>query len=137
MEDEKGTPWIARIPWLWAVPLSLITAGAFPLLIGIYLSVWVRDKRHAGLAIYGYGVIVVLAILEILLAGTYFHSAFWNGISNAGVILWVVDGFLLRRELQLQYARPDGSVPQMSVLWTALFSVFYLNYCVWAESDTA
>ena len=84
MEDERGTPWVARIPWFWAVPLSLITAGAFPLIIGIYLSAWVRDKRNAGFVIYGYAVIGVLAILEILLARIYLRSTFWVGFSDAG-----------------------------------------------------
>jgi hypothetical protein len=137
LEDSKGAPWIARMPWFWAIPISIVTAGAFPLLIGVYLSAWVRSRRSTGFAVYGYGAVAMFVSLEILLEKAHFQTTVLDGVSTAGAILWVTAGFMLRRDLQLYFARPDGDLPQMSVLWTALFSVFYLNYCVWAESDTA
>ena len=137
MEDSKGAPWVARLPWYWAVGISLVTAGVYPIIIGIYLSVWVRSKRRAGIAVFGYGTIMVLAIIEILATALNLKPPISEGIDTVGFTLWVVSSFVLRRELQLQFAWPDGSLPEMSILWTALFSVFYLNYQVWSRSDTA
>jgi len=135
LEDNNGTPWIARLPWLWAFLISIVTAGAFPLTIGIYLSAWVWSKRSASRAIYAYGGIVVLATLAMLPIGIHFQASIMEDISTGGAIIWVAAGFLLRRDLQLHFIRPDGDLPRMSILWTTLFSVYYLNYCVWAESD--
>ena len=103
--------------------------------VGLYLSIWVRLRRKTGLALYGYLVVAALTILE-LPARMLSHSVSWETIFTAGAVLWIIAAFVLRREFQLYYVRPDGSLPPISPLWTALFSVYYLNYWLWVLRDT-
>ena len=105
--------------------------------VALYLSIWVRVKRKAGLAVYGYTVVAVLTILELLPERLLSHSTPWEAIFTGGAVLWIVTAFVLRHELQLYYAGPDGSTLEISPLWTALFSVYYLNYCLWVVRDSA
>jgi hypothetical protein len=37
----------------------------------------------------------------------------------------------------LYYASPEGGVLEISPWFTALFSVYYLNYCLWVVRDSA
>ena len=137
MENGEELPWISRVPWQWTVVISLVTGGLYALFIGLYLSIWVRAKSNAGVAALTYLTISLLGILGFLSERWPSIPMPLEAISSVGTSLWIIAGFLLRRELRIYFRRPDGSMPEMSLLWTALFSVFYLNYCVWAEGDTA
>jgi hypothetical protein len=137
MEEQKGVPGISRITWFWALVFTFFTSGVFAMGVALYLSIWVRLKRKAGLAVYGYLVVAVLTILELLPARLLSHSVPWEAIFTAGAVLWIATAFVLRRELQLYYATPEGSTLEISPLWTALFSVYYLNYCLWVVRDSA
>ncbi len=105
--------------------------------VALYLSIWVHLKRKAGLAVYGYLVVGVLTILELIPARLLSHTVPWEAIFTAGAVLWIITAFMLRRELQLYYATPNGSTLEISPLWTLLFSVYYLNYCLWVVRDSA
>ena len=105
--------------------------------VALYLSIWVRLKRKRGISVYGYLIVAVLTILELLPTRLLSQSVPWEAIFTAGAILWVVTAFVLRYELQLYYSTPEGSVLEISPLWTALFSVYYLNYCLWVVRDSA
>lgn len=58
-------------------------------------------------------------------------------VSIGTVVLWIAASFILRRELMLYYASPEGGELEIKPLWTALFSVYYLNYCLWVVRDSA
>jgi len=136
MAAQKGVPEISRITWFWALVFTFFTSGVFAMCVALYLSIWVHLRRKAGLAVYGYLVVAVLTVLELLPSRLLSASVPWESIFTAGAILWIISGFVLRREFQLYYARPDGSLPPISPLWTALFSVYYLNYWLWVLRDT-
>jgi hypothetical protein len=137
VEEQKGVPGISRITWFWALVFTFFTSGVFAMCVALYLSIWVRLKRKSGLAIYGYLVVAVLTILELLPERFLSQSVPWEAIFTAGALLWVITAFVLRRELQLYYATPEGSTLEISPLWTLLFSVYYLNYCLWVVRDSA
>jgi hypothetical protein len=61
----------------------------------------------------------------------------WDSITTALALLWIANGFVLRRELMLYYASPEGGVLEISPWLTGLFSVYYLNYCLWVVRDSA
>lgn len=141
MDDQKGVPGISRITWFWALVFTFFTSGAFALGMGIFLSSWVRAKRKAGGAIYGYLILAVSLTLGLLPTRIFLSGVRWETfsapVSIAVCLLWIASGFLLRRELQLYYATPEGTTLEISPLWTALFSVYYLNYCLWVVRDSA
>jgi hypothetical protein len=123
--------------WFWALVFTFFTSGIFALGIAIYLSAWIRIRRRAGLAIYGYLVVAVLTVIELLPARILSDSAPWETLFTGGAVLWIVTGFVLRRELMLYYASPEGGALEMSPWLTGLFSVYYLNYCLWVVRDSA
>jgi hypothetical protein len=105
--------------------------------MGIYLSGWIRLKRETGLAVYGYLLIPLLLVLGLLLNTILPASMPWDSITTALALLWIANGFVLRRELMLYYASPEGGVLEISPWLTGLFSVYYLNYCLWVVRDSA
>ncbi len=137
MDERKGVPAISRITWFWALVFTFFTSGIFAMGVALYLSIWVRLKRKRGISVYGYLIVAVLTILELLPTRLLSQSVPWEAIFTAGAILWVVTAFVLRYEIQLYYSTPEGSVLEISPLWTALFSVYYLNYCLWVVRDSA
>ncbi len=108
--------------------------------LALYLSFWAHVKRKVGVAIYGYGAIAISLALGLLPERLFPQAVLWGNYSTAVSVavgvLWIFSGFLLRRELQLYYATRYGSTLEMSPLWTALFSVYYLNYCLWVVRDS-
>jgi hypothetical protein len=136
MDVRKGVPAISRIAWFWALVFTFFTSGVFAMGVALYLSIWVRLKRKAGLAVYGYLVVAALTILELLPERLLLHSVPWEAIFTAGAALWIITAFVLRSELQRYYATPEGSTLEISPLWTLLFSVYYLNYCLWVVRDS-
>jgi len=141
MEGRKGVPWISRVTWFWAVVLTFFTCGVFPLGLAIYLSAWVRLKRKTGAAIYAYLVLAVALLSGLLPTAFFIQGVQWEIFSTPASIaiclLWIASGFLLRRELILYYKSPEGGILEMSPWFTGLFSVYYLNYCLWVVRDSA
>jgi hypothetical protein len=140
MYEQKGVPRISRITWFWALVFTFFTSGIFALGLALYLSFWVHARRKAGVALYGYLTLAVALTLGLLPVWFFPHGVAWEAYSTAASVavltLWIGSGFVLRREFQLYYARPDGSLPPISQLWTAIFSVYYLNYWLWVLRDT-
>lgn len=140
MDERKGVPRVSRITWFWALIFTFFTSGIFALGLALYLSFWLHARRKAGTALYGYSILAGSFLLGLLPIYIFPHDVRWQEFSTAASVtvclLWVSSGFLLRREFQLYYVRPDGSLPPISRLWTALFSVYYLNYWLWVLQDT-
>ncbi len=134
--EQKGVPGISRITWFWALVFTFFTSGIFALGLALYLSFWVYARRKKGLAFYAYLVVAASLLLGLVPIHLFPHAMPWEALSTAISVLWIVAGFVLRREFQVYYVRPDGSLPPISPLWTALFSVYYLNYWLWVLRDT-
>jgi hypothetical protein len=79
--------------------------------------------------------VAALVTLQLPVAGSILPPSYSFAIDCAATVLWIVSSFLLRYEIQVNFAWPDGSLPEVSIVWTLLFSVFYLNYCVSSRSD--
>jgi Mn2+/Fe2+ NRAMP family transporter len=141
MDDRKGVPGISRLTWFWALVFTFFSCGAFALGLGIYLSFWVHAKRKAGVAVYGYLILALSLMLGLLPTSFFPHGVRWENFSTpvslTVCLLWIANAFVLRRELMLYYASPEGGVLEMSPWLTGLFSVYYLNYCLWVVRDSA
>jgi hypothetical protein len=141
MNERKGVPRLSQITWFWAVVFTLFSSGAFALVLAIYLSAWIRIKRKAGIAIYIYSILAVSLPFDLIPDRFLPHGVALDYLSTvlsvAFGLLWILGAFLLRRELMLYYASREGGVLEMSPLWTALFTVYYLNYCLWVVRDSA
>jgi hypothetical protein len=128
MRDDGYVPFISRIHWSWTVFLTPFTAGVLPLLLVLYISLWVYQRRRSGIAVYVYGIITLLMLLVSLVSIRLPHFGWVDDTFTILIISWLASGLILRRELRLLY----GKEFEINPLWTALFSVYYLNYCLWA-----
>jgi hypothetical protein len=137
VEDQRSVPPISRFTWFWVLILTLCTSGLFALAIGLNLSWWVRKRRRAGVAFFGYLLVALLWIPEAIFFGFFFRHGLGEDLFTVGAFLWILTAFVLRREFQVYYATPEGSTLEISPLWAALFSVYYLNYCLWIVRDSA
>jgi hypothetical protein len=137
VEDQKGVPPISRITWFWALIFTFFTSGLFALAIGLNLSWWVRSRRRSGVAFFAYLLVTLLWVPEAIFFSFFSKHGLGENLFTAGAFLWIIAAFVLRRELQLYYSTPEGSTLEISPLWTALFSVYYLNYCLWVVRDSA
>jgi hypothetical protein len=131
MIESGYVPFISRIHWSWTLLLSAVTCGAFPLLLGLYFAWWIHERRHAGAAIYFYSAIALTILAASILPFGSIQPALVEGFVGAGVIVWVTAGFILRNELRVHYGREF----EISLPLTAIFSVYYINYCLWAIGD--
>jgi len=101
------------------------------------MSWWVRDRRKTGIAFYAYLALTLLLLVGLIPTAMLPKGLPWDSIGTAVVLLWLSNAFVLRRELMLYYASPEGGVLEISPWLTGLFSVYYLNYCLWVVRDSA
>jgi hypothetical protein len=131
MIDNGYVPFITRIHWSWTLLLTTLTAGLFPLFLALYLSWWVHRRRCAGISIYFYTAITILLLIANIPAIQHINPDLLEGVVSAALVAWIAVGFLLRNELRSQY----GKEFEINPLFTTIFSVYYLNYCLWAIGD--
>lgn len=141
MDERKGVPWISRMTWFWAVIYTLFSCGLFGFAMGLYISFWVRQKRGKGLAFWGYAIIVLGLAASYLPVAPIANATLTGHLSTilslALGIAWFGNIFVLRHELMNYYASPEGGVLEISPLWTTIFNIYYLNYCLWVVRDSA
>ena len=136
MDINKGVPAISRVGWVWALVLTFGTSGLFAVAIGSELVVvdTTTGKKRAGILWIFVGVYTLdprSFLCSFLLSAPAWTDAIYGWCHPLDSI-----GLRASSELQELYAREDGSLPPMSILWTAVFSVFYLNYWLWTLRDT-
>jgi hypothetical protein len=134
---RKEVPVISRLPWEWTLALTGFTGGLLFLGMPIYISWWVRNRRKTGLAFYAYVALALLLTVGLIPTAMLPKGLPWDSIGTTAVLLWLANAFVLRRELMLYYASPEGGVLEISPWLTGLFSVYYLNYCLWVVRDSA
>jgi hypothetical protein len=131
MIDNGYVPFISRMHWSWTILLSALTAGLFPLHLALYLSWWVHRRRGAGISIYLYSAIAILLLIACIPSIEHINPRLLEEVVTAALVAWIAVGFLLRNELRSQY----GKEFEINPLLTTIFSVYYLNYCLWAIGD--
>lgn len=130
MFEDRYVPRFCRLNWYWLGVLATGTAGAAVPLYGFYVGVWLKLRTGRSLAFYLYG---ALTLLTFAVWGAS-HVTSWRMLANVATILMLAiwsASFILRHELRSHY----GPEFEISPWLTALFSVFYINYCLWAISD--
>jgi hypothetical protein len=128
--ERDGLPFTARISWGWYLALIAISFGWAAAALGLYLGLWIRSKRKRGIAVYVFAVIAVVVLIAVIPDRMLPIALPWDGIITGVAVLWYIGTFSLRHEILRFYAETQRSVPRISIIWTALFSVVYLNWCL-------
>ncbi len=136
LEDKYGVPWTAHARPAWMAVFVVLTLGLGPILLAMYLGVWLGLRRRAWLPLLCFVTFSLIGGLSYLV----FEHAILSGIMDALILLspflWIGGIFLLRDEIQKD-ARQHGFERARSTLLTFVFSSLYLNYCLRPVSAAA
>jgi len=129
-ELREYLPWTARFHVVWMILLCSLTFGAMLVPLGVYLSFWARQKRRTGIALFLYAFLAVALPLSMIPDKFLPASIPWEDIGAVVAVVWVATGFVLRMEIKSCLRDSEGFDPEIKLLWTGLFSVLYINYCL-------
>src|SRR6266536_6196020 len=118
IDQRKGVPAVSRLTWIWALVFTCFTGGLFALGMALHISLWVRSRRKTGLAFFMYVLLALALVLGLIPDHFYPHVARWEALSTVAstgaAVLWIGGAFVLRRELMLYYATPEGGVLEIN-----------------------
>jgi hypothetical protein len=128
-------PWTSRFPcWLgfWGI---LIFFNPFGPLVGLSLGHWIKKYAACRISETLYLFLIIPTFLEVvswLFQPGIMHLSLFaeNCLGTIWAMLWVVAGFVLRFEIQKGLRETEGFEPEIKLVWTAFFSVAYINYCL-------
>lgn len=128
--ENQYVPQLCRLHWSWLAFMSAPTGGIAAQLFALYVSWWVRARRRRGVAVVLYAALSA-AFLGLWATSYLVAPKITEDIATALILAWWATAFVLRYELREHF----GQEFEISPWLTAFFSVFYLNYCLWAISD--
>ena len=129
-EPRDYLPLTAKFHWSWVILLCSLTSGAALILLGLYLSYWVRQRRKTGISLFLY-LFFALSLAVSLIPNRFFPISIpWEDIGTFVAVVWIAAGFVLRMEIKRYLRDTEGFDPEIKLLWTGLLSVFYINYCL-------
>lgn len=103
--------------------------------IGVCLGVWIRAKTKSPLSLLVYAVLAALFAAAFLpdSAMTQPRADF---VGLAIVVLWFGGALIARHQIARYYMQREGQEFHLSLAYTLLFGVWYLNYRIWPEFPT-
>ena len=129
LEDKHGVPWTAHAGPIWMTLFVLVTIGIGPILLALYLGLWIGLRRRAWLPL------TCFVTFSLVLCLSYFviEHAILSGIMDALILMspfiWIGGNFLLREEI-LKDGLDHGLPRNISRLNTFFLSSLYLNFCL-------
>jgi hypothetical protein len=130
--DSNGLPWTAHLSLGWILWVFALTGGMAAIPIGLWLGAWIRTKTRSAL------VFIIFALLTVSCAALFLPDSVikqqWaDAIGAAAVILWFTGALIGRYQIARYYEEREGSEFRLSVGFTLLFGVWYLNYRIRSE----
>jgi hypothetical protein len=125
--DSNGLPWTAQLSLGWMVFLFIVTGGMVVIPIGLSLGVWIRTKTGSALVLLTY-VILAGAFPVLSLVDPTKDQPWSDAVGVATLVLWFAGPFIARHQIARYYAQREGSEFPLSLAFTLLFGVCYLNY---------
>jgi hypothetical protein len=130
LEDSYGRPWTASASLAWLTLVAVLTCGVAAPLLGIYLSLWIRRKGGAIWPMIYFALPFAWFMVMNPLGSVLPRSFRFPDVVGLAGLFWVGGAFSLRREIRKYYRRCEGWEIEISPLFTFLFSVMYINYCL-------
>ncbi|SBS36753.1 hypothetical protein MSP8887_03425 [Marinomonas spartinae] len=108
--------------------------------VGIYNLVWIftttnKIQRHTGIKVVGQPFLLVMSVC-FAWAGVFSESSYFLvallslAISLSLLTLYEVWAFKVRKALQEVALVEHQQVYKMNVIYTFLFTLYYINYCI-------
>lgn len=122
--DSDRLPWSRHLSLWWICLLVCASGNLLALPLGIYLGLWLRERHRSAVALVIFAAIGC-CVLALCLEEPGRLADF---TISAMVALWFLGAFLLRHEVMAVYQEAEGRKFDLSIPYTALFSVWYINY---------
>ena len=123
--DSYGMPWTTRLTIGWLLVVFWVTGGMAAVPIGLYLGLWIRTKIKSALVLLIYALLAGACALLFL---PEVNQRWADAIGLAAVVLWFAGALVGRHQIARYYTQRAGSQFRLSLAFTLLFGVWYLNY---------
>jgi hypothetical protein len=128
--DADGLPWTSRFQWGWVLIVSLLTGFVGPILLGVYLGLWLKSKRQSFASLSIYLAVAALSIAACIPIHLLPSPAIADASSMAALILWIAGAFTLRYQVINYFSGREGETFDVDPLRTFVFSVWYIGGCL-------
>jgi len=116
----------------WILFLFMVTGGMAAIPIGLCLGAWIKAKTRSSLALSIY-VLLTVAFALLLLPDLIITQQREDAVSLVLVILWFAGALISRSQIARYYTEREGTKFHLSLAFTLLFGVWYLNYRIRPE----
>jgi hypothetical protein len=123
--DSSGLPWTAHLSLYSIILVFSVTGGLAAIPIGLCLGAWIRTKTRSPL------VLLIFLFLAGVCAASFYPTTNQRWLDTVGlaiVVLWFAGALIARRQIARYYVQHEGSTFPLSLAFTLLFGVWYLNY---------
>jgi hypothetical protein len=100
------------------------------LALGIYLALWIQSKGRSALPLLGFLSVVFATVLDKILGHFSMTLPFSDIAGILVVFVWIGSTYALRHEIKRYYKEAEGWEIEIGPVFTFLFSVVYINYCL-------
>ena len=131
--DSDGLPWTSRLGWGWLLLLFLITGPVFPMLLGIYLGLWLKTKHQSSASLLIYLAVPLLSVADWIFDFFARSAALADACGFTALLLWIAGAFVVRNQVCSYFTHREGEKFLLDPLKTFVFSVFYIGSCLRAD----
>ena len=125
--DSYGMPWTAHLSMGWIFFVFTVTGGMAAIPIALYLGLWIRAKTQSALALLDY-VLLAVACTILFLPDSIMTPQRVDAAALAAVVSWFAGALIGPHQIARYYTQREGSKFGLSLGFTLLFGVWYLNY---------
>ena len=130
--DSSGLPWTTHLSLGWIMFIFAVTGGLAAIPIGLCLGAWVKAKTRSPLVLLIF-VLLAGACAALFLLDPMMNQRWSNAVGLSTVVLWFAGALIARHQIAHYYAQREGSEFRLSLAFTLLFGVWYLNYRIRPE----
>jgi succinate dehydrogenase hydrophobic anchor subunit len=134
--DSSGLPWTAHLSLGWIIFIFAVTGGLAAIPIGLCLGAWIRAKTRSAVVLLIY-MLLAVACAAAFLPDSVMTQQWTDVLGSSLVVLWFAGALIARRQIAQYYTQREGSKFALSLGFTLLFGVWYLNYRIRPEFPSA
>ena len=129
--DSSGLPWTAHLPLGWIIFVcNHWRIGSHP--NRLVSGAWIKAKTRSTLVL---GIYVLLsgACVLLFLPDSILTQKWADAVGSCVLVLWFAGALIGRYQIARYYTQREGSEFGLSLAFTLVFGVWYLNYRIRPE----
>ena len=97
------------------------------------MGIWLKKTRRSVSVLVIYSLVAFCCAI-LFLPDSILPPKLTDAVGLFAIVLWYVGAFVSRSQVKRHYAEVEGSEFHLSLLLTALLTVWYINYQIRPES---